>query len=68
MRQNIGLSLAIVIVLIPLSLLGVLGLATVVAVHELAEIVVITNGVRAGRARLSSTVAHAPAPAPVTAP
>ena len=35
--------------LIPLALTGVLGLAAVVAVHELAEIVVIANGVRAGR-------------------
>ena len=51
MLQNVGLSLAIVIVLMPLALLGVLGLAAVVAVHELAEILVIANGVRAGRAR-----------------
>mgnify|MGYP001047819896 CR=1 FL=1 len=50
MLQNVGLSLAIVVVLMPLALLGVLGLAAVVAVHELAEIVVIANGVRAGRA------------------
>ncbi|MFR9802658.1 heavy metal translocating P-type ATPase [Pseudonocardia sp. RS010] len=51
MLQNIGLSLAIVIALMPLALFGVLGLAAVVAVHELAEVVVIANGVRAGRAR-----------------
>ena len=31
------------------TLFGVLGLAAVVLVHELAEIVVIANGVRAGR-------------------
>ena len=49
MRQNVALSLAIVVVLIPLALLGVLGLAAVVLVHELAEVVVIANGVRAGR-------------------
>lgn len=30
---------------------GVLGLAAVVAVHEVAEVAVIANGVRAGRAR-----------------
>ncbi|MGH3906959.1 MAG: heavy metal translocating P-type ATPase [Pseudonocardiaceae bacterium] len=69
MLQNIGLSLVIVAVLMPLSLLGILGLAAVVAVHELAEVVVIANGVRAGRARplpgVSSTAV--PAPAPVTA-
>jgi cation-transporting ATPase G len=49
MLQNIGLSLAIITILLPLALLGVLGLAAVVLVHELAEIVVIANGVRAGR-------------------
>ena len=50
MLQNVGLSLAIIVVLMPLALFGVLGLAAVVLVHELAEIVIIANGVRAGRA------------------
>lgn len=49
MIQNIGLSLGLIAILIPLALTGVLGLAAVVAVHELAEIAVIANGVRAGR-------------------
>jgi cation-transporting ATPase G len=49
MRQNLALSGMIIAVLIPLAALGILGLATVVASHELAEIVVIANGVRAGR-------------------
>lgn len=49
MRQNLALSGAILLVLIPLAATGVLGLAAVVATHELAEIVVIVNGVRAGR-------------------
>ncbi|MFF0532658.1 MULTISPECIES: heavy metal translocating P-type ATPase [Nocardia] len=64
MLQNVGLSLGLITVLIPLALFGVLGLAAVVAVHELAEIVVIANGVRAGR-----TTSLAPVPervAPVT--
>ncbi|KSU55672.1 heavy metal translocating P-type ATPase, partial [Rhodococcus qingshengii] len=51
MLQNVGLSLAIITVLMPLALFGVLGLAAVVLVHEVAEIVVIANGVRAGRAQ-----------------
>lgn len=51
MLQNVGLSLALITILIPLALFGVLGLAAVVLVHELAEVVVIANGVRAGRAR-----------------
>lgn len=51
MTGNIVLSLAIIIVLLPLALLGVLGLAGVVLVHEIAEVVVILNGVRAARRR-----------------
>jgi cation-transporting ATPase G len=51
MLQNVGLSLALITVLMPLALFGVLGLAAVVLVHELAEVVVIANGVRAGHAR-----------------
>ncbi|MGQ0631530.1 MAG: heavy metal translocating P-type ATPase [Sporichthyaceae bacterium] len=51
MLQNVGLSLAIVAVLMPLALFGVLGLAAVVFVHEIAEVVVIANGIRAGRAQ-----------------
>lgn len=49
MLQNVGMSLALITVLIPLAGLGVLGLAAVVAIHELAEVLVIGNGVRAGR-------------------
>ncbi|MFH5245458.1 cation-transporting P-type ATPase, partial [Antrihabitans sp. NCIMB 15448] len=55
MLQNVGLSLAIITVLMPLALFGVLGLAAVVLVHEVAEIVVIANGVRAGRAQPLTT-------------
>ncbi|MGH3389110.1 MAG: heavy metal translocating P-type ATPase [Actinomadura sp.] len=58
MLQNIGLSLGLITVLIPLATSGALGLAAVVAVHELAEIVVIANGVRAGRARPLPTAAQ----------
>jgi len=49
MVQNIGLSLAIIAILIPLAALGVLGLATVVFIHELAEVLVILNAIRAAR-------------------
>ena len=51
MWQNVGLSLAIIIGLMPLALFGILGLAAVVLVHEVAEVVVIGNGIRAGRTR-----------------
>jgi cation-transporting ATPase G len=49
MLQNLLLSGAIVVGLVPLAAFGVLGLAVVVAIHEVAEVVVIANGVRAGR-------------------
>ncbi len=51
MTINIALALAIIVVLFPLALFGVLGLAGVVLVHEVAEVVVILNGVRAARRR-----------------
>ncbi|QRV02565.1 hypothetical protein JTE88_02090 [Arcanobacterium phocisimile] len=47
--QNIGFSLLIVLGLLPLALTGVLGLAMVVFVHEFGEVLVILNGLRAGR-------------------
>ncbi len=49
MFQNLGLSLLLIVALIPLAVFGVLGLATVVLMHEVAEIFVIANGLRAGR-------------------
>lgn len=74
MTWNIGLALAIIVVLFPLALLGVLGLAGVVLVHEVAEVLVILNGIRAARrpARaeppaLSSSVAPTPVSAPTGA-
>ena len=62
MLQNVGLSLGLITILIPLAGFGVLGLAAVVLVHELAEIVVIGNGVRAGRVS-AATDSSAPTPA-----
>lgn len=49
MKQNLALSAAILLALIPLAAGGVLQLAAVVAAHEIAEVFVIANGVRAGR-------------------
>jgi cation-transporting P-type ATPase G len=49
MVQNIGFSLAIIGSLIPLAAFGVLGLATVVFIHEFAEVLVILNAIRAAR-------------------
>lgn len=64
MLQNVGLSLGLIAVLIPLAAFGVLGLAAVVLVHEVAEIFVIGNGVRAGRVR---PLPPAPADSPTAA-
>ena len=66
MLQNLVLSGAIVVSLVPLAATGLLGLAAVVLVHELAEVVVIANGVRAGRVgrRLSAIAPLAPTGAP----
>jgi len=76
-NQNILLSLAIIVVLLPLAITGILGLAAVVLVHEVAEVFVILNGLRAARTRQlerppSTTTAdhedsrhiHRPAPLP----
>ncbi|WP_304438038.1 cation-translocating P-type ATPase [Modestobacter sp. Leaf380] len=49
MLQSLALSAAILIVLIPLAALGVLSLAAVIVIHEVAEVFVIANGIRAGR-------------------
>jgi len=65
MTGNIALALAIIVVLFPLALFGVLGLAAVVLVHEIAEVIVIGNGIRA--ARVKRRPVHAVAAPPVMA-
>lgn len=62
MRQNLALSGAILLILIPLAALGTLGLATVVASHEIAELFVIVNGIRAGRMRAFESLPAAALP------
>lgn len=66
MTGNIGLALAIIVVLFPLALFGVLGLAAVVLVHEIAEVIVIGNGLRAGR--MPRQLTTLPEPTPATPP
>ncbi len=48
-NQNLTLAILIIVVLLPLAVSGVLGLAAVVLVHELAEVAIILNGLRAAR-------------------
>ncbi|WP_370917745.1 heavy metal translocating P-type ATPase [Corynebacterium sp. CCM 9204] len=59
MTQNIALALAVILILPPLALTGVLGLAMIVFIHEAAEIVIIINGLRASRTAASPV--HNPA-------
>lgn len=61
MVQNIAVSLAIIAVLVPLAAFGVLGLATVVLIHESAEVLVILNAIRAARI---TALPGVPAPSP----
>ena len=46
---------ALLLALLPLALFGVLGLAAVVLVHEIAEVLVTLNGLRAASTRKAST-------------
>lgn len=66
-NQNIVLSLLIIIVLLPLAITGTLGLAAVVLVHEVAEVIVIGNGLRAARARRTAISDTADTPRSVVA-
>jgi len=50
-RQNIVLGLAILVVLVPGALIGLFSLPVAVLAHELSELFVITNGMRAARRR-----------------
>ena len=50
--QNIVLSIGVLVVMIPLALLGVIGIAMTVAVHEAAELLAVANGLRAAKAHL----------------
>jgi cation-transporting ATPase G len=68
MTQNIVLALLVVVALVPLALTGAVGLAGVVVVHELAEVLIIANGVRASRGRPTLPgLTAADVPAPTTA-
>lgn len=57
MNQNIIMSLAIIVILLPLSIFGILGLAAVVFAHEFAEFAVIINGMRAARIKAPEIIA-----------
>jgi Cd2+/Zn2+-exporting ATPase len=47
--QNIVFSLLVLAAMIPLAVLGVIGVAVTVLVHEASELLSVVNGLRAGR-------------------
>ena len=47
MRQNIVFSILLLAALIPLAVLGVIGIAVAVLAHESSELVAVANGLRA---------------------
>lgn len=47
--QNIVFSIAVLAVMIPLAVFGVIGVAMTVLVHEASELLAVANGLRAGR-------------------
>ncbi|WP_040495345.1 heavy metal translocating P-type ATPase [Ilumatobacter nonamiensis] len=61
MIQNLAMSGLIIAVLIPIAATGLLGLGAVVATHEIAEILVIINGLRARRGITARNGDHDPA-------
>lgn len=56
--QNIVLSIAILVLMIPLAVIGFIGVATAVLVHEAAELLAVANGWRAGRVQADGTLAR----------
>ena len=68
MTQNVVLSVALIVVLFPMALFGVLGLAAVVLVHEVAEVIVIANGLRATRTQRLETSRSSGTPASTSSP
>lgn len=46
--QNIAFSIGVLVVLIPLAVFGLIGVAICVLVHEAAELLAVANGLRAG--------------------
>ena len=47
-RQNIGFSMLVLAALIPMAVLGLIGIALAVVAHEGSELIAIANGLRAG--------------------
>jgi len=60
-RQNIVLSIAVLVAMIPSALAGWIGITTAVLVHEAAELLAVLNGLRAGQLRAETAIDSAQA-------
>jgi Cd2+/Zn2+-exporting ATPase len=58
-RQNVVLSIAVLVAMIPAAVMGLIGVTTAVIVHEAAELLAVANGLRAGRATAGSRSSNA---------
>ena len=59
--QNMAFGLAVLAALVPLALLGRIGVALAVLVHEASELAAVANGLRAGRLPRAAPAETAPA-------
>ncbi len=57
--QNIALSISVLVVMIPLAVMGLIGVALTVVVHEAAELIAVANGLRAARVEIPAKPAGA---------
>jgi cation-transporting ATPase G len=49
MAQNIVFSIGLLAILVPLAVLGLIGVALAFVAHEVAELLAVANGLGAGR-------------------
>jgi cation-transporting ATPase G len=49
MAQNIVFSIGLLVILVPLAVLGLIGVALAFVAHEVAELLAVANGLGAGR-------------------
>lgn len=59
--QNIIASIAVLAAMIPMAVFGLIGVTTAVLVHEVAELLAVANGLRAGRIEGSTDPEREPA-------
>ena len=55
-RQNIVFSIALLVVLVPLAVLGLISVAVAVVAHEVAELIAVANGLRSSQVKVNRDV------------